>query len=460
MGIFSFYIDQGFRVVLVAEERELEKKFDRYSETKERIIGHTVKLEPMTLEAFDSFVENIEEPSRKYLKEKKQFLLDVFSTSGCASLRILKRMISDLGRLHQSLKPRHLRHEQAMQELFGMFVAFGVEIRMDRLRPNHLKNRANARMLFELKKHTAENEYVEAPAFIAASDRYSNINLESQIVGDDVLEEIFGHGGFSAERISASLDHSPYFVKPEEMPPWKVVTSFDKLDDKTLNDALKRMDAQFVDRKVTESGEMLHMFSLRLMMVEEGISGADLDVTRNECITYIDDLLAKGRLPPRELEQNWYDRFNTDSGGSEYWVYPSYRDHFKAIKEHLIEARGKALVEAYPRLASGLIEKMADGAEFFRQVCGDGPYALIPVLSGIEPSRFVAAWLATPRTNWGWIRDALQERFDSLRIQHELADERDWALEVVDLMEQRRKKLTGFEAFRVSRIIPKLQFRE
>ncbi|WP_170409936.1 hypothetical protein [Ruegeria atlantica] len=462
MGVCSTYVEHlGFRVVLIADEKRLEAKHPDYRQAKEKVVGHTSKVVPRVSEAFEAFVANVDGASRDFIVAMKPEVIEIFHASNCKSLRVLRHVIFDLARLHQSLGPKQLENGDAMAETVGLFVACGIEARLGRLTQDDLKNRAGQRMGFEMRRQSAKDkDEVEQPPLVAADDRYPTIDLENQILDDQVLEDVFEHGVFDSDRIIISIERSPHFVEAKNLPPWRLVSSFDELPDEVFESALDTMNKQFENREITSSGEMLHMFALKLMMSDEGILEQCLDTTRDECLNYIEDLLAAGKLPPRELDWRWWDSFDRAYGGYGYWVRPTYQEQFKSLWDRLISAREEALEASFPAIVKDLLGVLAkDGIEFYRQVCHtagrDSPYALIPVFKSISPAEFVEAWLAAPRPNWRWVKSALEDRLEPHRAQNELASELDWALGVLGEIEKRRDTLTGFERLRVERIIPK-----
>lgn len=460
MGVFSTYIDHlGFRVVLVADEERLKERHKAYPQVKEKVIGHTAKVVPQASEAFDAFIWEVESASREYLQEAKTTVLEVFQTSGCMSLRILRHVIFDLTRLYQSLRPNHIDNSEAMSEIISLFVACEIEVRLGRISAGDLINRAGRRYAYEIMRHASKDKEVDQPPLVAADERYSTINLESQILDDQVLADVLENGVFDKEKIVASVSRSSHFVEPGDVPAWKLVASFDELPDEVFQMALEKMETQFANREITSSGEMLHIFALRLMMAEEGILESDLESTRDECLSYIDDLFSSSRLPPRELSWSWWDSLDQGYDGYTYWVRSGYQSHFKAIRDRLIARREAALEATFPTIMSRLLAMISDnGTEFYHQVCQtvgrDSPYALIPILKCVEPAVFVDAWLAAPRPAWRWVKRALECRLEPHRVQNELMSERSWALNVLREMEKRRDLLTGFERLRIQRVIP------
>ena len=81
------------------------------------------------------------------------------------------------------------------------------------------------------------------------------------------------------------------------------------------------MQHQFDKYEVTDSGEMLHIFSLRMLMAEKKIINEDVETVAEACKTYIDDLLT---VPIRltqttatsgtEIHCSWWESPKSPSG--------------------------------------------------------------------------------------------------------------------------------------------------
>ncbi|WP_131725416.1 P-loop NTPase family protein [Rhodobacter capsulatus] len=460
MGVVSTYVEiLKFRVVIVADEDKLLERYGKFSIAKEKIVGHTLKVTPSTSEAFDAFAGNVGGEANKYIKSIKNEVLDIFDASGCMSLRVLRHVIFDLARLWENLSDTHLKNSAAMSEIIGIFVSCGIEIRLGRIAPGDLKNRAGQRQAYSYQQYAAKGNEVKKSPFILAVERYPTIDLENNILDDQVLGDVYEHGRFDRERIVSSINRSQHFARPEDIPAWKYIIKFDKLDNDTLEKAISTMGRQFEKREVTSTGDMLHMFSLRLMMAQHGILGNDINCVRDECLSYVADLLAEGRMPPRELEWTWCDIFENAYDGYGYWVEPIYMEHFEAIWNEVVAARVKALEAQYPAIVAELLDTLKkDGVEFYRKVCEvpgkQSAYALIPVFTCIDPAHFVDAWLAAPRPAWQWVKSALEARLEPYRANNELASERSWGLRVLQEIKERRDALSGFERLRLERVIP------
>ncbi|RWB02887.1 MAG: hypothetical protein EOQ39_07150 [Mesorhizobium sp.] len=463
LGIINLYVEHhGCRVIVIAHDQKLAEEF---SEAKEKIFGQTIRVEPQIIAAFDDFHSTLPTgPEKNFVSAQRDNIIGVFSESGAKSLRILRHVIEDLNRLIGVLSQEHLANDQAMVELVRLFCAFDVEWRAGRLEPEDLSQRRASEFGYIAGRGGKEGAG-EQPKIVVAKNRYSSVNLTSLLLQDEVLGQMLIEGRFDSPGVRASLDASSYFLKPQSAAPWQIVGSFDKLDDEVVNEALKKMQEQFNERTVVDSGEMLHIFALRMMMASKGILGKDIKTVATECRSYVDSLLAEGRLPQRGSDWRWYDEFERSAYGVGYWVADDYKAEFEAIFRHLLDARGKALEAKFPELAPDLLKIVeVDGQRFLEEVCytgkGTNRYASIPILAAIAPKDFIAAWMRSPKANWYWISNALQERHKGARSEEILKPEAGWIDEVARLLGEEADKASGLAKLRLQRAIPKLPPRQ
>jgi hypothetical protein len=458
LGIINLYVEHhGCRVIVIAHDDKLMKEF---IEAKEKIFGQTIRVEPQVAAAFGRFHSTLANGIAKDLIDRqKEDILAVFAESKAHSLRILRHVIDDLARLMDALDEKHRSHEAAVGELVRLFSAFDIEWRAGRLEATDLHGRreATAYSLFQRSKDSEKK-----PARIKiAQDRYKSVDLTNTLLQDDVLSQILIESRFDKATIQASLDASSYFVKPNISPPWRIVSGFDKLEDEVVAEGLTEMQQQFNNREVSDSGEMLHIFALLMMMASEGVLSKDVKTVEAECKAYIDDLLRGGRLPPRGSDSQWHDDFSRSSHGYSYWVSREYEQEFISVRSHLIEARSKAFEAEFLKLVPEMLEVVkTDGQQFFELVChtskGNNRYASIPILAAIVPEDFVAAWMRSPKVNWYWISSALRDRYNSGYVGKELKPERKWIENVVRLLKEEEDKASGLAKVRIQRIIPNI----
>lgn len=457
LGLINRYVEQHkCRVIVIAHDDKVVKEFE---ESKEKIFGQSILVEPNIDAAFAEFRSYFAKVGAEdRFGDIANEVLATFKESQTASLRVLRHVVEDVVRLTAALEDRHIENRVAMVELVRLFSALAIETRCNRLGRDNLKNRKEAVSGYRLNAAKNNGEQPEPPSFLAAESRYKSIDLSSPLLNDTVLIEMLIEGRFDPTHIRDSLNSSHYFLEKEDAAPWQIVGSFDKLDDADVDRALKRMEEQFEKREVTESGEFLHIVSLKMMMASKGLTKENVQEVAAAAKAYLDDLLKDGRLPPRPAGWMWYDSLDGSYAGVGYWITDDYKGEFNEVCEHLVEARSAAMEKKFPELIPALLEVVReDGQKFFEKVCythnGVIEYEDIPILAHIPAKDFVEAWLASPKTGWYWIGNALKKRNKATAEYPNLKPESGWYTEVAKEMLNQEKKMTGLARLRIIRAV-------
>lgn len=455
LGIINRYVEHhGCRVIVIAHDTKLVETF---ADTKEKVFGQTFHIEPNVEAAFAEFVAFFKDPQKPdKLGAHRREVLSTFRESGTSSLRILRHVVEDVGRLADALEDRHFENGMAMVELVRLFSSLAVEARTNKLEREDLFRRNEKIFLHRMDIGHAKKEEPLKSRLYDAAQRYTSIDIGSTLLSDDVLAEMLFDSRFTEEHIRTSLNNSAYFLEKEAAPPWQIVSSFDKLDDEYSDPALARMNEQFDKRQVTDSGEFLHIVSLKMMMASRGVLKVTSKQIADDAKRYIDDLLAAKQLPARKAGWRWTEEFKDASAGVAYWVSDSYRPDFDGVFEYLVNARTKVLADTLPAEVPALLEAVkTDGQKFFDMVCHSRnatlEYEDIPIFAYVNPAAFVDAWLESPKTGWYWIGNALKERHKVLKQYPALCSESAWYPQVHKEMLQRAGSQEGLARIRMER---------
>ena len=461
IGAINSYVEQhGFRVIVLAHDEKMKAKFGKL---KEKTFGQTIKVSPQTDDAFKKFLGKINNAKAKRLiEENRDAVLETFHASEVRSLRILMHVIEDLSRLAETLLDEHIQNREAMAELVPLFVALNVESRFGRLDRQALIARHGARMQYEVSAYgRADDQLPGKPAIMIADERYPNIELENDLLSDDTICSMFVDGRYPAEEIQQSLNNSVHFLKPLNVAPWRIVNSFGDLDEETVQTAVVKMDQQIAERSATASGEILHIFALKLTMVEYAVQEGTMEEVVEQAIDYLDDLRKRGNLPPRETGLMWSEAFIQSFEGQGYWITDATRPHFEKIRNYLIKSRERAFQDQVPGILKELMQMVrSNSQQFFEHVShttnGENLYAFIPLLHHIPADDFVETWLKSPNENWRNVYYAIKNRYSHGKLNNDLSAEKDWAYEVYQILMRKADEAKGFRALRIRRVIPKV----
>jgi hypothetical protein len=101
LGVFNSLVEhEDCKVVIIAHDTKVT---DNFSESKEKVIGHTVSVKPRTEEAFEYFSKQLNSTAQKNLTLHKSVILELFTFSGCKSLRILRYVLASIERFYDLL---------------------------------------------------------------------------------------------------------------------------------------------------------------------------------------------------------------------------------------------------------------------------------------------------------------------------------------------------------------------
>jgi hypothetical protein len=446
LGAINAYVEQGkLKVVAIAHDTKLTD----FSDRKEKTFGYSLMVEPATSEAFDSFVSALHYGVRHNIAKLKVEIIQVFDASGAGTLRILRQLLQDIARVFELLPPRQLNNAEAMRDFVRFFSALNIEVRLTRMEANDLVNRREraitAHMAARRDGTTADK------GLIAAQQRYPMVNLEDTILSDEALVEMLIKGRYDSAQIIASLDATPWFRSPTAAPPWKRLIEFDRSDDAAVDSAIAEIDISLASGTITRAGEIIHTACLVSLLSSTGHRPQTFDQIESFFVEYIDRLYALGRLDPNDnLPEG-----RTGYGGYSFWLKPEFQPHLNkimsALKRLLSQCRDDQLAE----LAPAVLEQLSnDGYGFYSLLCYnavESPYADRPILSAIEPAKFVATWLAAPRTVWDGVRRVFEERYRPNKLQGALAKEAPWLQEVQQIIQAEINKLTGLQRYRLER---------
>jgi len=445
LGIINNYVEHhGCRVIAIAHD---EKLVSAISEYKEKVFGQTIHLSLDASSVYETIIPLHGE--REYLLEYKPLILSVFEESGCQSVRVLKQAIRSVVRFLECIDNEHYSQNNAFSRLLKEFLAFQFEVASGGLKADDIGKR---------RTFIVPREGEERPErkIEAAERKYENIYLQSAIFSHELLIDMHCKGIFEEEQIGNELRESRYFSKVEDGA-WRKVISFDELEDDQVHAAVQELEGQFHNRELHKVGEMLHMFSLRMMLAEYGEIDQGFDEIVQECKRYIDDISKKKLLPRKDADPHFTHSLSTGSYGYGYWVVDSYEANFNELLKYLIDAIDEATIDAMADEKDNILkEMMSDNCELYKRICytADGPNNLhhLPVLSSIEPAEFVDVFLKAPKANWRNIELALKRRRSNARRDESLKYEIEWVKTFAELLEEVAQKGRGLSKARLLRV--------
>ncbi|MGP9435421.1 hypothetical protein ACT3RR_08305 [Ewingella sp. AOP8-B2-18] len=459
LGAINKYVEHHMsRVIVLAHDDKTQEDF---GSTKEKIIGHSIKVKPQIDEAANYFFS--ESPNLNNFIAVKDEIINAFKKSNCQSLRIFKHVIKDCVRLQKCLEIRHLKNFEAMKILFSNFTIMNVEYRSGKMTIDDIKDITEDYQMFIFNKSRIESgEMVlteDQSRIIKIFLKYNEQELLNNIIDYVTIGNILESGYYPKEIIAQKLDSSIYFMIQKEAPAWLKILNFDYLEDEVVNDAIIELNHQFDRREITEIGEMLHMFYVLNLLTKNKILNESYDTLLIRIKEYIDDLLRDKTLTPSSLVPNIFDEDVYErSHNHSYWSSDEYEEHINEAIEYLKEKRNKALQFNYDNFKKEILDAMRNDIKKFQILflgkgSDIGKYSQTDILNIIPIEDFIITWFLLPRAAWDKVRMTLNSRYRNA-FTPILKNEKDWLYELCITLKFESLTQNGLDRYRIERLIP------
>ncbi|MGE6980755.1 hypothetical protein [Kluyvera intermedia] len=456
-GAINQYIEHHqCKVIILAHDKETH---DDFIKTKEKIIGHTIQIEPQIDDAAGVFFS--EKFKLNNFNVIKPVIIDAFLKTDCKSLRILKYLINDCHRLLECLEPIHLKHTLAMKTLFNFFCIVNIEHKMGNISTIDIEeipqDYIQHAILLQQDAHQSELDE-STKKRMAFYRKYNDLDLRSDILDCALTAKIIKTGDYPKEEIKKSLNVSKFFIQKFDTPPWLTIINYDNQESANVRKAITEMFDKLKQTAMTDIGEIMHSFCLSYMLSENNEIQCSFDDLFNSQKSYIENLLANDLLLPEPLNP---DPFSDDvyerSYSHMYWISDSYKDYIIKIVGHIIECRRTAKIKKYPIYAKEIIQALDTNIDYFKTLLIDssneaGLYSNIDIMNSIDPVVFINHWLKLPVELWSKVGSILNARYRGA-AHNNLANEKQWVHQVCDNLLIKARLHNGLDQSRIERLV-------
>ena len=429
MGYINVFVEQeGHRVIIIANEAEIRD--EAYQRIREKLVGKAFDIQSAFEEALEAFISSIKEQGAKdFVASKSSVIAEIYHQSKLNNLRVLQQTIWDFERLYVLLGEEHRANDGAMTALLGLLFALSFEVKAGRLSSEDIKERQTNLLTAFMRR----DEDRQAPQIVEVDRRYPTIRLDTDLLSDQTLVNVIAKGIVDQTRIRSELDESSYFVTVEQEPAWRTVWHSHERTEDEVNRALAEMELTYAAREYTVTGEVLHVFGLRLWLSKIGAIPENREQVLADGRSYVDHLYARGVLEPIDPHGGYLDMAFGGYGG--LGIHEAESVEYRQLRDYLNEKRRATEADRRPAIAEELLLNMRDDPSLFlRRVCltnhEDNKFYDIPVFASLDPARFVAVFLGLHPRGQRNAMIALKARYEHGRIDHDLLDERPWAIEV------------------------------
>lgn len=464
LGIINHYIEHHrCKVFILAHDEKIK---DDFLTTKEKVIGHTIKISPEIEDAAKTFF--LKNYKLNNFKSIKPHILNSFKKSGCQSLRILNHVINDCDRLLSCLEPTHIKNDYAMQSLFSSFCILNIEYRLGKITTDDICDLNDMHFSNSLILHKGKDGLKEITEkekeMMNFFNRYSDYEICRMVLANKIVAEIFLTGNYPLREIVHSINTSRYFIKKQKNPPWVTIINFDDIDDEKIQLAIKDLFLKIKNFTLIDIGEMIHSFCLLFLLSEKKEIDFDFEKLLDIQINYIDELLDKGLLEPTPIEYDpFYDDIYERSYSHTYWITENYKSYIYKVIDHLKKKRIKSQEIALPALARKILYALETNINEFSELLlgsgnNSGLYSNIDILKVIPPEDFILHWFMLPIESLDRVTIILNIRYQNAK-NNILKNEKIWLSELCTHLKLEAKMYKGLKRSRIERLIPYKAFK-
>lgn len=459
LGVISRYLDQhGCRLVVIAHDEKIQSAFN---ESKEKVIGQTIKITPDSKSAFDRFRGELlkNSPEKRLselaiIRDAEEIVFKIFQDSGISSLRILRHLLKNIRRLISCLSFEQKREKRAFATAIKLFAVFSIFARAGQLSQRDLLNR-NPYSLVDIKNGASVG-------IMEVQRKYPEIELHDTTLSNATLCEMIFNGHFEPTAIQEDVSRSPYLFSLNDYPSWLFLINWRSLSDKDLEEATTRLHGDFSQFKLVDPGEILHSIAVRMFMAEKNVLPSSVRGEEEHGKKYIDDLLNLKKLPARTGGLDWDAPFARSYRGYTYYCEESYKENFKSVLEHLSKRMTDAFYQKKEEHIHLILDHVThDPERLFSNLVnnrsGKTFFGNIAILNEIPTGEFVDAWLSSENANWRTIERALTERAKGAYRDPALEPERAWFVELTNELDRRSTSIERFAKIRIQEVITSLK---
>jgi hypothetical protein len=268
--INNFVEHQSYKVILLANEEELEKT-EQYKLIKEKLVGKTFEFISDALSAYDSFLlelinaNNIKE---NVLVKEKLNILELFEKSESKNLRALRQTLLDFERFYDEVLITHLEKKELIKDILYWYFLFSFEVRQgnnDIVDLDKLRDEYNKLLIIDKKEDEAEKT-----KYKLLLNKYKLDDYWDAIISFDLWKKILLNSNIQKEEINLALRNSKYYFD-EYTPSWKKLVGHYNLEDNEFEELLKDVYEKFCNKEYKDYKHFKFVFSMLLFFQEKNL---------------------------------------------------------------------------------------------------------------------------------------------------------------------------------------------
>lgn len=433
----------GSKVIIVANEEKLLKK-ENYAETREKLIGRTLEVQPDTEFITEHLIESINSAKAKFTAEKNKKLIElIFKEAKTKSFRVLQQAIWDFEKIANCLNEEHLESEEGMSSILKLLLAIALEFKAGELTKEDIESRPNS-IVMSLRSQNKDKKDNELN-IEKSNKRFSEVNIYDSILSNQILSDILTKGIVNKENLIDHINTNIYYTKNQQEAAWRTLWYAHERDDEKVESALSEVNRQLEHGEIEDFGVLIHLLGIKLWLSDIGGITESREEILSSAKSYADDLYKR-----KLIQQLPESPFSTDlfQGCYGLGIHQYDSQELKEFIDYYKSLSTKAKIDDYPKQAEKLLEEIEENIGlFYRRLnhtnSEDTIYATTPILLYIDPAVFCEKIIRLPPSSRSTALAAINCRHKSNRKDDPIYTEMSWVSDVVNELYKASDRLSA-----------------
>lgn len=458
--INSFVESQDLKIVIIANEDEINSASKEYKRIKEKLIGKTFEIFPDFKSAINDFLAQIQDKEvKKVVLSKTDYIFNLFKKAECNNLRILHQIILDFERIFNALPEKIVKQIDSIQEIIEILTILSIEISSGNIQPKEIDiidKSLNDRLMSSISSHVTNNKNspnkdTDKKDLSGVFDKYeikASLFTSKEWFPNLSWWKIFFDKGIVNKEILESVISTSKYFQDENTPNWLNLLNYSKQSDDEFKIILEKVCLEYENRIFEDIGIIKQITGMLLFFSGAKLYSIDKNDILEDAKQYIEFLISQDKLNSKYSNEDNYM-------GTMFFAIDT--DEFKEFDNYIKQMQEKVRLKNMSKVALKLMDTMmSDITAFHAKICVDSirtdikeRYYNFPLFSYLPPNIFLERLLSlSSNEDKQYVFYSLQKRYELINSYPELANELDFLKNFQDLLEKevsnRQGVLSGF----------------
>lgn len=218
-GYINYFVEVlGFKVILLAHEKELLVTFPVFQQVKEKLVGKTFEVLSEFQPALDAFLQGIFSPNaQSFLQKSRRIIETIYFQSNANNLRILKQALNEFARLYHLLDVEVTQEKELTSRLLEIFLILSIEILPGNLLVSEIQDFFGSRLFFGDEKLSPEAN-TKGEKMHKMLTKYASVDFHEICLEIPIWFNLFEIGSLTKNQLNAELKKSRFFDRQNKSP--------------------------------------------------------------------------------------------------------------------------------------------------------------------------------------------------------------------------------------------------